>query len=169
MRTFHIERTLELKRGLDEVFDFFSDPRNLERITPPWLRFQVLSCSDDPIVEGTEIRYRLRIHGIPLGWKSRISSWEAPHRFVDEQLSGPYRRWVHTHTFERRGDRTVVGDRVEYAVLGGALVNRLLVRRDVEEIFDYRTRQLEKLLAAPGVLVKSPGAGPQGASVAVQP
>ena len=169
MRTFHIERTLELNRGLDEVFGFFSDPRNLERITPPWLRFQVLSCSDDPIVEGTEIRYRLRLRGIPLGWKSRISSWDPPCRFVDEQLTGPYRSWVHTHTFKGRGGRTVVGDRVEYAVLGGGLVNRLLVRRDVEEIFDYRTRQLEKLLAAPGELVKPPGAGLRGASVAVQP
>lgn len=146
MRTFLLERELWLDRGLDEVFSFFADPRNLEEITPSWLRFRVLSCSDEPIVAGTVICYRLRLHGIPISWTSRIPVWEPPHRFVDEQLSGPYRRWVHTHTFERRDGRTVVGDRVEYSVLGGALVDRLLVRRDVEAIFDYRKHRLGELL-----------------------
>jgi len=148
MKTFLLERRLVLDRDLDQVFEFFADPRNLEEITPPWLRFRVLSCSDEPIVAGTVIRYRLRLHGIPISWTSRIPVWEPPHRFVDEQLRGPYRRWVHTHTFERREGRTVVGDRVEYSVLGGALVNRFLVRRDVEAIFDHRTRRLEELLGA---------------------
>ncbi len=146
MKEFSIEREQVVPRKREEVFRFFSDPHNLEAITPPWLHFHIVSSSTPTIGEGTLIEYRLRVRGLPLRWRSLIREWDPPHRFVDEQLSGPYRRWVHEHRFEDLGDRTRVSDNVRYSVLGGALVNRFLVRPDVKRIFDHRTLRLEALM-----------------------
>jgi hypothetical protein len=133
---------------LQDVFRFFSDPRNLESITPPWLRFRVTDCSTPDLREGTTIDYRLRVHGLPIRWRSLISSWKPPFEFVDEQVSGPYRLWVHRHTFSQTDDGVRVQDRVDYSVLGGRLVERLFVRRDLERIFEYRRASLASLLAS---------------------
>lgn len=149
MRVFVLDRKLIVPRPLQDVFAFFSDPRNLEAITPPWLNFSIDGMSDPSIRKGTNIRYSLRIRGIPLRWTSRISTWEPPYRFVDEQVRGPYRRWVHTHTFEARGNDTVVGDHVSYAPLGGWLADRLIVRADLNRIFQYRSERLLELLGSP--------------------
>jgi len=97
---------------------------------------------------GTRIEYRLRLHGIPLRWRSRISDWDPPRRFVDVQERGPYRLWRHEHVFERREGGTLVRDRVEYAVPGGWVVDRLFVRRDLARIFEYRSRALQELFGA---------------------
>lgn len=136
----------ELAGSPSEVFPFFGDAFNLERITPAFLRFRVLT--PEPIVMGvgTLIEYRLRLHGIPIRWRTRISAWEPPIRFVDEQVSGPYRRWVHEHTFEatHRGT-TLARDVIDYAAPGGRVVERLLVDRDVDRIFDHRRRVLAGL------------------------
>jgi ligand-binding SRPBCC domain-containing protein len=94
---------------------------------------------------GALIDYRLRLWGIPLRWKTGITAWEPPRRFVDEQLRGPYRLWIHEHTFEEDGDGTVCGDFLRYAVPFGALANRLLVARDVRKIFAYRERRLREV------------------------
>lgn len=142
MRTFTIERELVVPQALDTVFAFFSNPSNLESITPPWLRFRMLDDLDGPIREGSLINYRLKVHGIPLGWTSLISSWRPPFSFVDEQVKGPYRVWRHTHSFESTPGGTRVHDHVEYAMLGGRLINDLFVRRDLERVFDYRTEHL---------------------------
>ena len=136
------ERSLVLPSPLQEVFAFFADPRNLEELTPPWLSFRILREPPIPLEEGTTIDYALRVRGLPLRWRSRITTWNPPHEFVDEQVRGPYRQWVHSHTFEGVEGGTRVGDRVLYRVLGGPLVDRLLVRRDVERIFDFRSRAL---------------------------
>jgi ligand-binding SRPBCC domain-containing protein len=146
MKIFQLDREIQLRAPLERVFTFFSDPFNLETLTPPWLRFRVVSCSDESIREGTRIDYRLRLHGIPLRWRSRITDWEPGKHFVDEQERGPYRLWRHLHEFEEQGEHTLVRDRVVYAVLGGSLVNRLFVRRDVERIFDYRSERIRELL-----------------------
>lgn len=148
MRIFEFERELELARPLDEVFPFFADARNLERITPPWLRFHVETPGEIELREGALIDYRLRIRGIPVRWRSEITAWEPPHRFVDEQRKGPYRLWHHTHTFEARGERTLARDRVRLAVPGGWFAWKLLVERDVRTIFDYRSRVLRDLFGA---------------------
>jgi ligand-binding SRPBCC domain-containing protein len=134
-----------LPRPVDEVFPFFADARNLEQITPPWLNFTVLT--PEPIVmgEGTLIDYKLRVHGIPLRWRTRINAWEPMRRFVDEQLRGPYRRWVHEHTFEPRDGGTLARDVVHYDILGGNLIHTLFVRRDVERIFAYRENRLREV------------------------
>lgn len=148
LKEFLIDREQVLSKPIDEVFRFFSDPRNLGEITPPWLNFQIVSCSTETIGEGTVIDYRLRVRGLPIRWRSVIRQWVPPYRFLDEQLRGPYRRWIHEHSFEDLGGRTRVGDHVRYSVLGGALVNSLLVRPDIERIFDYRAERLIALVQA---------------------
>ncbi|MFZ5787076.1 MAG: SRPBCC family protein, partial [Acidobacteriota bacterium] len=133
---------LVLPRPREEVFPFFADARNLERITPPWLRFRILTPGPIGMREGALIDYRLRIHGVPVRWRTRIAAWEPPFRFVDEQVRGPYRSWVHEHLFDAVDGGTLCRDRVEYAVPGGAVVARLLVRPDTERIFAYRREVL---------------------------
>jgi ligand-binding SRPBCC domain-containing protein len=123
---------------VETVFPFFADASNLEAITPPWLHFEVLTPRPFEMAVRCLIDYKLRLHGIPIKWKTEISVWEPPFRFVDRQLKGPYRLWVHEHTFEAYNGGTRVIDRVEYQVLGGALINALLVRRDLERIFQFR-------------------------------
>jgi ligand-binding SRPBCC domain-containing protein len=94
---------------------------------------------------GQRIDYRLRVRGVPIRWQSEITAWEPPHRFVDEQRRGPYRAWIHEHTFEAQDGGTLARDLVQYAVLGGALVNRLFVARDVERIFAFRSEMLREI------------------------
>jgi ligand-binding SRPBCC domain-containing protein len=134
----------------EDVFPFFSDAFNLEQITPPWLRFRVLTPGPMAVGEGTLIDYRLALHGVPLWWNTRITGWDPPHRFSDEQISGPYRVWKHLHTFERLdGGRTLARDRVEYRIRGGralqALAQRVLVERDLRAIFAYRRLRLAEI------------------------
>lgn len=141
-----LERSQRIQAPPDEVFDFFAEARNLEEITPPWLHFRIISAPDR-VRGGEEISYRLRLHGIPIRWRSRIEDWEPPHRFADTQLRGPYSLWHHTHTVEPNGDGVVMRDRVRYSLpLGplGEAVHRLLVRRDLERIFDYRHEAIER-------------------------
>jgi len=144
---FELRRELFLPLTPEEVFPFFSDPLNLAEITPPWMRFRVVSAPEGPLREGAEIRYRLRLRGLPLRWTSRISAWDPPRRFVDEQVRGPYSAWIHEHTFEPTSSGTLCRDHVRYAVLGGRLVERLLVRPDLERIFAHRNARLRELLA----------------------
>jgi ligand-binding SRPBCC domain-containing protein len=139
---------LRLPRPIGEVFNFFADAHNLQLLTPPSLHFQVATLEPIIIERGTLIDYRLRVRGIPMRWQSEITVWEPPHRFVDEQRRGPYRSWVHEHTFVADGSDTVVRDRVRYEVFCGWLVNRLFVRKDLEAIFDYRRQTLLRLFAA---------------------
>lgn len=146
MRLHRLSRTTHIELANDKTFDFFSDASNLEAITPPSLRFEILTPRPVLMAEGTIIDYRIRVHGIPFRWRSEITAWEAPHRFVDEQLSGPYRSWVHEHRFIERDGGTDVIDEVTYSVYGGALVERLLVAPELRRIFDYRQRRLHQLL-----------------------
>lgn len=170
---------LWLPHPREAIFPFFADARNLELITPPWLRFRIetpagaanssppadprlastgiaaaaLHGAGPPIEmqAGAEIEYRLRIRAVPVRWKTRITHWDPPRSFVDEQLRGPYRKWVHEHTFVKQGEGTICRDRVEYAVPGGWMIDRLFVARDVERIFAYRQMKLLEIFgpAAP--------------------
>ena len=133
----------------EPTFELFSDAFALERITPPWLDFQVISSGPLEMREGALIRYALRLHGLPLRWLTRIEVWEPPHRFVDVQLRGPYRLWIHSHTFLPRDDGTAIVDRVRYQLpLGvlGELARLAVVRRDLERIFDYRQAAVSSAL-----------------------
>ncbi len=129
-----------------EIFPFFADAANLEAITPPWVSFHTLTPSPIEMRVGALIDYQLKIHGIPVKWRTHIKAWEPPYRFVDEQIRGPYRKWIHEHTFVEKDGGTLCSDRVEYAVPGGWLIDKLFVRSDVEKIFAYRRERLEALL-----------------------
>ena len=148
-----IAREQLLPRPPDEAFAFFADAFNLEAITPPWLGFRVITPGPIEMSAGTLIEYRLRLHGVPVRWLTRIEEWEPPRRFVDVQVRGPYRHWRHTHSFEPAEDGgTVMRDEVRYALpLGrlGSLAGTLFVRRDLERIFDYRRDAVARALPGP--------------------
>lgn len=152
MRIHTLRRIQELDGTPGDVFPFFADAFNLEAITPPLLRFRVVTPAPILMQAGTLIQYRLRLRGVPVTWRTLIQEWTPDRRFVDTQLSGPYALWHHTHTFDPLpGERTLMTDTVRYAIgLGplGALAHRALVRRDVEAIFDFRRDALGPLLAA---------------------
>ena len=145
-----LERSQRVEVPVEQAFDFYGDAVNLEPLTPPWLRFEVTTPGEVTFQPGTLLDYRLKLHGVPVSWQSRIEIWEPPVRFVDTQVKGPYSLWEHTHLFERDGDdATVIHDRVRYAIpLGplGAVAHRLFVRRDLERIFDYRAKAVDERL-----------------------
>lgn len=145
---FRLESEQFLPQPLDTVFAFFSDAYQLETLTPPWLHFSVLTPAPIPMKQGTLIDYRLKLHGIPMRWQSRIEVWEPPLRFVDFQTRGPYRRWYHEHQFEATEGGTICRDFVDYAVPGGSLVERWFVRPDILKIFSFRWNKLRELFPA---------------------
>lgn len=135
-----LNRTQWVPTPISEVFPFFADAHNLQLLTPPWLRFRILTAAIE-MRPGALIDYQLRLHGIPLGWRTIITDWEPGIRFVDEQLHGPYRLWRHEHRFAPHEGGTLLSDEVRYLAPGGPLaplVHRLFVRPDLERIFDYR-------------------------------
>lgn len=139
-----LRRETVVPRGPDEVFAFFSDAGNLDLLTPPWLGFRILTPTPIEMHAGTLIDYRLRVRGIPIRWRTEITAWEPPSRFVDVQVRGPYRWWHHEHRFEACEGGTRVIDEVEYLAPLHWLSEPLLVRRDVRRIFDYRSQQLRE-------------------------
>ena len=145
-----LRREQVLDADVDRAFAFFADPLNLEAITPPLLRFEVVTPGDIEMRVGTLISYRLRLHGIPISWLTSIQAWDPPHRFVDQQVRGPYAFWHHTHElFPSGAGATHMRDTVRYAIGFGALgelAHRLLVRRDLERIFDFRRDRVAALL-----------------------
>ena len=148
---FVLRREQRLPGTPAEVFPFFADAGNLEAITPPWLGFRVVTPRPIEMREGALIEYRLRLHGLPISWLTRIEEWVPGERFVDVQLSGPYRLWHHTHEFRPLpGGGTLMTDTVRYALpFGplGCLAHRVLVRRDLERIFDFRERAVPARLS----------------------
>ena len=140
-----LESSCFLPYPIDEVFKFFHDAHNLETITPDFLNFEVLTPKPIEMRTGALIDYRLRLHGIPLRWRTEIRDWNPPHSFVDNQLSGPYREWHHTHKFVAQDGGTLCTDQVRYRVYGGALIQRMLVKSDVDRIFRYRLKRMHQL------------------------
>ena len=152
MRSHRLEREQRIALSPADTFTFFSDAHNLERITPGWLRFRVVTAAPLELREGTLIEYRLRLHRVPIRWLTRIQTWEPGRRFVDLQVRGPYRFWHHTHTFTACDGGTLMRDVVRYALpcgpLGG-LAHSAFVRRDLERIFDFRRDVIARALPAP--------------------
>jgi ligand-binding SRPBCC domain-containing protein len=141
----HIRSAAAVRSSLDATFAFFSDAANLERLTPPSLRFTILTPRPIVMREGAIIDYRITMRGVPMAWQSRIDVWEPGVRFVDRQVIGPYRWWRHEHRFEAWIGGTLVEDHVEYlprfAFLSGRLVERELAR-----IFSFRQHALQRML-----------------------
>lgn len=137
-----------VRAPLDATFAFFSDASNLERLTPGWVQFSIVTPVPIVMRAGLEIDYRIRLHGVPLAWTSRIDVWEPNHRFVDRQIAGPYLWWRHEHRFETAGRATRVIDEVEYLPRAAWMTARV-VRRDVQRIFRYRQDELQQVFGHP--------------------
>ncbi len=145
-REFIHEQEQTFDKAIDEVFPFFADARRLRLLIPDWISFRIVAPGSLEMARGTHIDYAIRLHGIPFAWQSEITVWDPPHCFVDEQRKGPYRWWIHTHTFEEvHAGRTIVRDVVRYGVPGGPVVNKLLVAPDLRKIFSHRRRQLQEI------------------------
>ena len=140
-----IYREMIIPRSQEETFAFFSDARNLDILTPRWVGFKILTPTPIEMRAGALIEYQIRIHGIPIRWRTEITEWEAPHRFVDVQLKGPYQWWHHEHRFESCTEGTRVIDEVEFRAPLHWISHPLMVKRDVRRIFDYRAHALERL------------------------
>jgi ligand-binding SRPBCC domain-containing protein len=154
MAIHQLERSQLVPRPRREVFAFFADAGNLERLTPSFLSFQILTPAPIEMRPGTLIDYRLSLFGLAFRWRTRIEVFEPGVRFVDVQLRGPYRRWHHTHTFADAPGGTLIGDRVEYELpLGplGEVARALLVGRQLDTIFEHRRAVIEAMWGAPPV------------------
>ncbi len=137
-----------IQKPLAEVFQFFEDPKNLETITPPWLHFKILSQSTPKVQTGTQIQYRLKVHGVPTRWESKIHEWKHNESFADEQLKGPYAKWYHIHRFQSLRGGTLAQDRVAYRLPLGGLgqwVAGNFVKGDVQKIFAFRRKRIIEL------------------------
>lgn len=147
MRDFELTRTQVLATSPSDVFEFFSDPWNLESITPAWLRFCIREAPRE-LTQGSLLRYRLYLFRVPVDWMTEIAEWRPPRTFTDVQLSGPYTLWRHTHRFAPVAGGTEVYDHVRYRLPGGpaAPIARPLVHRWLEAIFDYRACRLGEIL-----------------------
>lgn len=148
---FHVfEREQVVDQPVGVVFDFMGRAANLERITPDAVHFQFDGTPPSKLSVGTQIRYRLRISGVPVHWTTRITEWDPPHRFADLQARGPYAYWLHTHTFTALTEtRTLMRDRVIYKVPFGPLgevARRVFVARRLRQVFDHRERVLPAAL-----------------------
>jgi ligand-binding SRPBCC domain-containing protein len=149
MTEYQLQRDQFIPRPLDDVFAFFADAANLERITPPWLKFRIVTPTPITMAAVTRIDYQIRWRFVRLKWTTEIVDWEPNHRFTDTQIHGPYVLWHHTHTFESRDGGTHMHDLVRYRLpLGplGKLAHRLQVQRDLARIFDYRAAEIAKIL-----------------------
>jgi len=153
MRIYTLRREQRVPRPLNEVFAFFEKPENLARITPPWLGFQILTPSPIVMEGGAEFEYSIRVMGVRMRWKSLISDYQSPFRFVDEQVKGPYVYWHHTHTFSKVDGGTLVGDEVRYALpfgVIGRMARTFVVGWQLENIFTYRSRVINEIFSQGG-------------------
>ena len=151
-KTHLFKTSMILSLDIHQTFAFFADASNLEKITPPELCFHILTAQPIEITEGTEIDYRLLLYGVPLNWRSRITSWSPPHRFVDEQIQGPYRLWVHMHRFHEHNGSTTITDEVRFQLplwpFGEAAYP--LVSSQLCRIFRFRKQAIREALCKEG-------------------
>lgn len=150
-----LHRVLTLDLPREQVFEFFAAAANLERITPPELSFHIITRQPIEVHKGTLIDYKLKLHGLPMTWRTEITTWNPPFEFVDTQLRGPYSQWIHRHTFtEIDENKTLIEDEVRYRLplepLGD--IAHFIVRRELNYIFDYRQKAVKEILGGRGDL-----------------
>jgi ligand-binding SRPBCC domain-containing protein len=149
-RRFVFEKTTFIDAPLADVFEFFSAPQNLGRITPPEMRFRILEGPNRRLRQDDRITYSMRIWGVPVRWRTHITLWREGEAFADLQERGPYRHWLHTHTFREKDGRVEMHDRVEYELPFGALgaiFGGWMVRRQIEAIFSFREKVIHEVFA----------------------
>jgi ligand-binding SRPBCC domain-containing protein len=135
--------------SLEKTWDFFSQAENLARITPPWVKIEIKTKGPIQIGQDAILDYTIRWAGFPIRWRTKIIEWSPPRQFIDLQIRGPYALWHHQHTFEATADGVECGDRVIYRLPGGSvgrLIHAISVRRQLEEIFNYRREIIAKEL-----------------------
>ncbi len=150
---YELRREMLITAPIEEVFEFFCEPANLGKITPKSVGFRDLTPDARPMRPGLRIIHEIRWFGMPLRWETRIEEYDPPNAFVDTQISGPYKSWRHRHSFEEVPGGTLMCDYVQYALpFGplGAITQKLMVKRQLKHIFDYRERTIRKLFARTG-------------------
>jgi ligand-binding SRPBCC domain-containing protein len=150
-RAYLLERSQFVEAPLADVFAFFADPRNLAKLTPPWLGFEIIAIDEGSLRPGFRIEYRVRPFRVPQTWVTRIIEVEHQRRFVDIQERGPYKSWRHEHTFADAGSGTIVADRVEYSLpfgIAGSAAHSLIVSRQLDSIFSFRRQAVDELFPA---------------------
>jgi ligand-binding SRPBCC domain-containing protein len=160
MKTHLLERKQLIPRKPEEVFPFFENPLNLRRLTPPWLGLRIRSSDPIEMKVGAEISYSLHWLGIPLRWRTVITRYRPPAEFIDTQVNGPYLLWHHTHSFRLEDGGTEMTDVVRYQLplgLLGSLAHALVVRRQLERIFDYRAVAVSRIFEEQGSTPAVPG------------
>ena len=151
MNEYQLQREQFIPKPIDTVFAFFADAGNLEYLTPPWLHFQIRTSLPITMKAGTLIDYTIRWRWLPVSWKTEILDWSPPHRFIDQQIKGPYKLWRHTHTFEVISGGTLMKDIVRYRLpMGplGTVAHSMIVERDLQAIFDYRFQRIAERFGA---------------------
>lgn len=136
-----------VKHPISEVFEFFKDAKNLEEITPQYLNFKIVGMNTKEVQKDSIIDYNLKLHGIPFSWKTKISEFVENEMFIDEQMKGPYKKWVHTHLFIEQNGGTLIKDSVSYIIPLGIIGKSLLgkfIRSDIDKIFNYRKQVISK-------------------------
>lgn len=132
---------------LEKVFSFFQQPENLSKTTPEWLNFEILTKPPLIMKEGAVFKYKIKLFGIPFYWETYISKYQHRKLFVDEQTKGPYKKWVHTHSFVESDGKVIMQDNVKYDLYGGPfkfLLNRIFIKKSIESIFNFRKETFEK-------------------------
>ncbi len=147
--SYRLTTEVTLPRPRAEVFQFFADAANLEKITPDFLNFRILTPLPIEMKTDARIEYKIRLRGIPIKWRTNISAWQPNERFVDEQIRGPYRKWHHEHLFQDLGDQTLMTDIVNYRVWLAPVLHPLMVKRDLLRIFQYRQDKIVELFGNP--------------------
>lgn len=148
MKTRFLYRSILLKSTLEEVFDFFSKAENLDALTPPNLKFKILTPLPIKMQAGTLIDYSIKLFGVPFQWQTEIAQWKPQEEFIDQQIKGPYSKWIHTHSFEETHQGVIMKDKVEFASPGWILepiLHHLFIKNTLEQIFDYRNEQCRKI------------------------
>lgn len=158
MKIYELSVSHQVNAPLEKVFNFFSKPENLSKITPAKMGFNVLTPLPIKMERGALIDYTIKVVVLPLRWRTLITTYEPPNKFVDEQLKGPYSFWHHTHTFESVDNGVLIKDVIKYAIpmgIFGRILHYIWIKNDLKRVFDYRKEVIDKIFSNDEVLEKS--------------